>query len=230
MTMSLRKLGWTTFAAAIATLFSACDSAGGAKVDGGTDAPMDKATDTVGDAATDTASDGGGLLAMQKRGEYLVKAVIACSDCHTPRDAMGAPDMTKFLAGNPDFVVLPNGDKLGSRNLTNDETGLKNRTDDEIKAMFQNGMRPVATGGTEALFPVMPYYVFHNMTDEDANAIVAYLRTVPAVENMIPRRGVSFDIPAPAAPLNLDNVPVAADTYPEKASADRGRYLSLIHI
>ena len=92
-----------------------------------------------------------------------------------------------FLAGNPIFVMLPNGDALGTRNLTNDATGLKNRTDAEIKNMFQNGLRPTATG-MAPLNPFMPYYVFHNMTDADADAVVAYLRTVPAVTNTIPRR------------------------------------------
>ena len=54
--------------------------------------------------------------------------------------------MTQYLAGNPTFIPLPNGDALPTRNLTNDATGLKNRTDAEIKNMFQNGMRPTATG------------------------------------------------------------------------------------
>ena len=41
------------------------------------------------------------------------------------------------------IAPLPTGEKLPSRNLTNDETGLKNRTDAEIKDMFLNGKRPV---------------------------------------------------------------------------------------
>ncbi len=152
--------------------------------------------------ATDGGTTDGGLAALQARGNYLVNAVIACSDCHTPQLPTGGPDMTKFLAGNPTFVKLPNGDALGTRNLTNDETGLKNRTDDEIKNMFLNGIRPTATG-MEALNPVMPYYVFHNMKAADADAIVAYLRTVPAVSNTIPRRALAFDVPAAAPPLTL---------------------------
>ena len=48
----------------------------------------------------------------------------------------------RYLAGNADFVALPTGEKLPSRNLTNDATGLKNRTDAEIKNMFRNGIRP----------------------------------------------------------------------------------------
>ena len=72
----------------------------------------------------------------------------------------------------------------------------------------------------------MPYYVFHNMTDDDANAIVAYLRTVPGVNNEIPRRGPSFDVPAPANYLDTTKIPLPLDTYADEASALRGRYLA----
>ena len=61
----------------------------------------------------------------------------------------------------------------------------------------------------------MPYYVFHNMDADDADAIVAYLRTVPGVNNTIPRRAASFDVPAPAPPLDATKIPVPADHLPE---------------
>lgn len=175
-------------------------------------------------AAGGAAGSGVVLNAKQARGKYLVDAVIACGDCHTPQGPNG-PDMTHYLAGNPMFITLPNGDALPTRNLTNDPTGLQNRTDDEIKMMFQNGLRPAATG-TEALNPVMPYYVFHNLDADDADAIVAYLRTVPGVNNMIPRRGASFDVPSPAPPLDVTKLPAPAASYPNMASALRGQYLA----
>jgi mono/diheme cytochrome c family protein len=159
------------------------------------------------------------------RGDYLVNHVAACSDCHTPRDAMGVPDFAKFLSGAECFGQLPNGHCLHTRNLTNDETGLKNRTDDEIKTMIKDGIRPTATGD-EALFPAMPYYVFHNMRDEDLDAIVAYLRTVPAVEHAVPRSDEEFRVPGAAAPIDPELIPMPADDYPERASALRGRYLA----
>jgi len=167
---------------------------------------------------------GAALTALRARGQYLVDTVAACGDCHTPMGPTG-PITGMYLAGNPDFFALPNGDKLGSRNLTNDATGLKNRTDAEIKKMFMTGVRPTATGD-EPLNPVMPYYVFHNMNDADADAIVAYLRSVPAVVNDIPRRGLSFDVPAPAPAQDPATIPMPAATFPELASAMRGRYLA----
>ncbi|HEY3592799.1 MAG TPA: hypothetical protein VGL13_02955 [Polyangiaceae bacterium] len=190
----------------------------------GTDASPDASPDVRADATPDGAG-GGDAAALVARGQYLVDHVIACPDCHTPQTPTG-PDLTHYMAGNPDFVVLPNGDHLGSRNLTNDATGLKNRTDEEIKNMFLNGVRPTATG-MEPLNPVMPYYVFHNMTADDANAIVAYLRTIPAVVNTIPQRGTSFDLPQPANFLDPANIPMPLNV-PDggTASAMHGRYLA----
>lgn len=175
----------------------------------------------------DTAGDTGdtGEVDLVARGQYLVDHVAACPDCHTPRNAMGAPIPEQYLAGADCFVQLPNGDCLGSRNLTNHETGLANRTDAEIKRMIQDGVRPAATGD-EALFPVMPYYVFHNMTDQDLDAVVAYLRTVPAVDHAITRRAAVFDLPAPAAPLDLSAVPQPMADYSDQEAAARGRYLA----
>jgi hypothetical protein len=159
------------------------------------------------------------------RGDYLVNHVAACPDCHTPHDEMGAPILEKFLSGWECIVKLPNDSCLHSRNLTNDETGLKNRTDDEIKTMIKDGIRPAATGD-EPLFPMMPYYVFHNMKDEDLDAIVAYLRTVPAVKHAVPKSGEEFKIPGPAEPVDPELIPMPADDYEELDSALRGRYLA----
>jgi mono/diheme cytochrome c family protein len=189
--------------------------------DGAKDAP---AKDAPADGASDTAADVPKLTELQARGQYLVDHVVACGDCHTPRGATG-PIPGMYLAGNRDFIALPNGDKLPSRNLTNDALGLKNRTDAEIKAMFKDGKRPTPTG-EEALNPVMPYYVFHNMDNDDADAIVAYLRTVPAVANDIPRRSASFDVTAPANYLDPATFPNPPSTFPNKGSATRGRYLA----
>jgi hypothetical protein len=72
----------------------------------------------------------------------------------------------------------------------------------------------------------MPYYVFHNMDADDADAIVAYLRTVPGVVNMIPRRTAMFDVPSPAPPLDVTKLPQPPADYPNLASAQRGQYLA----
>jgi mono/diheme cytochrome c family protein len=72
----------------------------------------------------------------------------------------------------------------------------------------------------------MPYYVLHNMSAEDLDAVVAYLRTVPGVEHAIPRSGVEFEVPAPANPLPPSAIPMPMSGYVDTPAALRGRYLA----
>lgn len=163
------------------------------------------------------------------RGAYLVNTVMLCIDCHTPRNADGSFDMTKHLSGVECLVdVDPNNPNVGclsSRNLTNHATGLMTRTDEQIKNMFMNGVRPDG----KFLSDVMPYWLNHHMTDADANAIVAYLRTVPGVDHTVPAQQPPFaNVPAATAPI-MDSemtsvTATAAGT--TQASADRGKYLA----
>jgi len=186
-----------------------------------------KDTSIIDAPAVDSGAVDGGPSPLVARGKYLVENVIACSDCHTPKTPSGAPDMTKYLAGNAAFVKLPNGDVLPSRNLTPDKaTGLGSYSAAQIKRMFMDGIVPGADGGTAALNSVMPYYVFHNMASADADAIVAFLQSIPAVVNDVGKRSASFDVPAPADYLDPSLIPAPADTYPQKESAMRGRYLA----
>jgi mono/diheme cytochrome c family protein len=174
--------------------------------------------------AGDSGAGGGGDEALIARGQYLVDHVIACSDCHTPRGPQG-PLPDQYMAGAECFAELPSGSCLNAPNLTNDPTGLANRTDEEIKTMITEGIRPSATGD-EALHPAMPYYVFYNMAEADLDAVVAYLRTIPPVEHAVPRSGPEFEVPAPVNPIDLNTIPMPAENYPERESAMRGRYLT----
>ena len=197
------------------------------------DAPMVDAspadTRPADGAGADTRpADGAGADAVNPtiaRGEYLVRHVIGCSDCHTPNLPSGAPDFSKYLAGNPNFIVLPNGDRLPTRNLTPDPSGLGNYSSTDIEGMFLNGTVPASTGDT-ALNPVMPYYVFHNMSAADAFAIAVYLQSIPAVANPLPARSASFNVTSPATYLTPLSIPTPASTDPTYASAIRGRYLA----
>ncbi len=75
-------------------------------------------------------------------------------------------------------------------NITNDpETGLGNWTDDEIIRAIRDG---VSKDG-RFLFPIMPFSTYQHMSDEDVMAIVAYIRSTPAVKQERPR--VENDIP-----------------------------------
>ncbi|HKU42878.1 MAG TPA: hypothetical protein VJR89_32185, partial [Polyangiales bacterium] len=74
-----------------------------------------------------------------ERGKYLVEAVAACGMCHTPRKADGSFDEAKQLSGVECLIDLDPEDAargcMHSRNLTAHETGLQNRSDDEIADM-----------------------------------------------------------------------------------------------
>jgi len=91
-----------------------------------------------------------------------------------------------------------------------------NRTDAEIKRMLRDGVRPAASGD-EPLFSVMPSYVFHDMTDEDLDAIVAYLRAVPGVEHAVPPSGPEFQLSGPAVPLPDGVIPQPRADYVDQA-------------
>lgn len=164
------------------------------------------------------------------RGEYLVNHVSVCIDCHTPRLMDGSLDMDNFLAGVECFIDIdPMTENVGclhTRNLTNHSTGLMNRTDEQIKAMFMTGTRP----NGDALHSVMPYYQFGNMTDDDADAIVAYLRTVTGVDHAVPAHEAPWDTPppSPATLVDMDDVPEPPMNDPNLDSAQRGRYLAAV--
>jgi len=110
------------------------------------------------------------------RGAYLVNAVSACGDCHTPKNPDGSPDMSKFLAGafSPDTGVAPN--------ITPDqETGIGGWTDEQIATLIRTGARPDSSQVTGLMAEVIGGY--KAMTADDALAIAAYLKSIPAVKN-----------------------------------------------
>lgn len=120
--------------------------------------------------------------AQVRRGKYLV-GVAGCGDCHTPGYFMGKPDIKKHLGGSDVGFEIP---KLGvfiGPNLTPDKkTGLGNWTSAEIVAAFTTGKRP---DGRE-LAPVMPWRGYASLTSDDAQAIAAYLQSLPPVTNEVP--------------------------------------------
>jgi mono/diheme cytochrome c family protein len=115
------------------------------------------------------------------RGKYLV-TISGCSDCHTPGTFLGKPDMSKFLGGSDVGFAIPGLGVFAGANLTPDKaTGLGNWTDDQIITAFTTGKRPDG----RILAPIMPYKALASLTKADAKAIVAYLRSIPAVQNKV---------------------------------------------
>jgi mono/diheme cytochrome c family protein len=116
------------------------------------------------------------------RGKYLV-TIASCHDCHTPGYFLGKPDMARYLGGSDVGFELPGLGTFHGPNLTPDnETGLGNWTDAQIVAAIQTG----ATPSGRMLAPIMPYHAFANFTPQDVQAIVAFLRSLPAVAHKVP--------------------------------------------
>lgn len=115
------------------------------------------------------------------RGRYLVE-VVGCNDCHTPGYLFGAPDTTRMLSGSEVGWQTPLGTAY-ARNLTPDSTGLGAWTSDQIVTAIRTGQRP---NGDHILMPPMPWPDLAHLTDKDAYAIAAYLKSIPAVSHKVP--------------------------------------------
>jgi mono/diheme cytochrome c family protein len=116
------------------------------------------------------------------RGKYLV-SVIGCSDCHTPGTFLGKPDMSRFLGGSDVGFEIPGMGVFYGANLTPDKvTGLGDWSATEIATAITTGKLP----NGRILAPAMPVEDFKNLTAADAQAIAAYLQSVPGIKNKVP--------------------------------------------
>lgn len=106
-----------------------------------------------------------GVSDIVNRGAYLVWALGHCGECHTPRNFLGGPKRSRFLAGGKDVP-----------NLT--PTGLKKWSDGELKEFFLTGV----TRDGEAVPEPMDEVVRNTtsqLTPQDLTALIAYLRSLP---------------------------------------------------
>jgi mono/diheme cytochrome c family protein len=129
--------------------------------------------------------------ALLERGTYLMESIVACANCHTPKDpATGEEIEGMAYAGS--FVITEPGFTAYAPNITMDvETGIGSWTDEEIIVAIRDGLRPDGT----LIGPPMPSPFYRTMSDYDVLAIVAYMRTIKPVENVAPKS--KYDIPLP---------------------------------
>jgi mono/diheme cytochrome c family protein len=158
------------------------------------------------------------------RGSYLVNTIMACGNCHTPRDADGKIIADKALSGGitfmtPAFVAT-------APNITPDiETGIGSWSDAEIKRALLEGLRP--DHGRLAGVPlaaIMPANFYKALLAEDLDAVVVYLRSVKPVRNAAPD-------PVYKVPVRRDAFPDAEAGFDKAGFADpvrRGAYLAAI--
>jgi mono/diheme cytochrome c family protein len=113
-----------------------------------------------------------------KRGFYLA-TIGHCMECHTPFASGGGPQDFKgsLGKGGRDFPGPWGVSK--SRNITSHKTaGIGDWTDAEIKTAITQGKRK---DGTPLKGP-MGFQYYAKMTDADLDAVIAYVRTLPAKE------------------------------------------------
>src|SRR5262245_13175220 len=136
--------------------------------------------------------------AILARGEYVAE-LGGCAACHTPLDATGGFSTTKAFAGGVE-APGPNGKGIWrAPNITPDATtGIGAWTNAQIDTAIRRGILP----SNHALAPVMPHQYFARMTDADADALVAFLRQLPAVSHRV-RRSEGLVIPADMPPAAM---------------------------
>jgi mono/diheme cytochrome c family protein len=117
--------------------------------------------------------------AQVERGRYLV-IVAGCSDCHTPGALLGSPDMKRYLGGSDVGFAIPGAGVFVGQNLTPDkETGLGSWTAEQIVTAIRTGKTPEG----RTLSPVMPWPALSHLTDDDAQAIAAFLKSTAPVDH-----------------------------------------------
>jgi mono/diheme cytochrome c family protein len=117
------------------------------------------------------------------RGAYLVSALTHCAECHSPRGALGNIDRDQWLAGTDES---PTGGTVP--NITPDKKfGIGGWTDDQVLGVLTDGSTPDFdyVGGDMA---EEMENTTSKLTDSDRKAILAYLKSVPAVAHEVKKK------------------------------------------
>lgn len=217
--MSAKTIAQLALAASLVALTTACtqEVSPEAEAQGASEAPAgsqaQSQTPPAAQAASTNASADEDLLA---RGDYLMNSIVACGNCHSSRDESGQFVEGMELAGN--FVIEEPAFRAYAPNITPDvETGIGSWTDEEIIRAVREGIRPDGS----VMGPPMAYPFYRDISDRDMQAIVAYLRSVPAVRNEVPAS--TYNIPLPP------NWGPPVESVPEPSRDDQvayGRYLA----
>jgi mono/diheme cytochrome c family protein len=140
-----------------------------------------------------------------ERGRYLANAVTVCMDCHSTRD------WGRFSGPITPGTLGQGGDRfdhsLGfpgvffSKNIT--PAGISRYTDGELYRVITTGV----TKEGRSMFPLMPYLYYGRMDPEDIYSIIAYVRSIPPIENNVEESRADFPVnfilntmPQPAQP------------------------------
>jgi mono/diheme cytochrome c family protein len=119
--------------------------------------------------------------------------VADCAGCHSPHDPKryDFPPVEGKLVSGRLFPEKSLPGTIYAANLTPDkQTGLGNWTDGEKIRAIREG---ISRDG-HMLFPLMPYTNFRYLSDNDVQALVAYLNSLPAVNNPLGQTKINFPV------------------------------------
>ena len=115
---------------------------------------------------------------------------MACGTCHTPRGPDNSPLAGMELAGG--YRINSAVFAAYAQNITQDEdTGIGRWTDAQIVAALREGRRPDGS----IIGAPMSIGMYRGLSDNDVNALVAYLRSVKPVRNVAPKS--EYKMPPP---------------------------------
>lgn len=107
-----------------------------------------------------------------ERGRYIVEDVAMCEECHTPRDANGNLDESRQLEG-AQIWIQPVHSMTNWANRAPGIAGFVGFTDAQGEDIFERGIGPNG-------LPIQPPMHIYHMSQSDALAVIAYLRSLPA--------------------------------------------------
>src|SRR5579859_1063762 len=156
-----------------------------------------------------------GAETLLERGRYLVNSIVACGNCHTPRGP-GGPAAGMELAGGTRFDEKPF--TAYAPNITRDrETGIGRWKDQQIIDAIREGRRRDGT----LIGPPMPIDMYRDISDNDAKAIVAYVKSVRPVKHKVQKSEYRISLPESYGP-RVKDVPYV----PKTNKLAYGRYLA----
>ena len=107
------------------------------------------------------------------QGEYIARAA-GCSICHTDRKHKGKP----FAGGRA--LRTPFGIFYAPNITPDNTTGIGTWTEQDFVRALRKGLRPDGAN----LYPVFPYTSYTRLSDDDARALWAYLRSLAPVRQV----------------------------------------------
>jgi mono/diheme cytochrome c family protein len=112
------------------------------------------------------------LSEEQQRGRYLAEGLGHCAECHTPRNALGGLDRSRWMGGAPN--------PSGKGRIPNITPGALDWSQADLKVYFSSGLTPEydSAGGEMAV-------VIENLSqlpEPDLAALAAYIKVLPAVK------------------------------------------------